>query len=131
MTNETSQSCYYEERFSRLEQDVAKLKARMDVKKENIHEINKELTNDRQQQMELIEKVTEVTVLLKAGQEQRQANTKRFDDLEDKVDQLQSELVDTKKQLTDLIASQRSFRNTIIVGVPIIVGIISLIFHFI
>ena len=131
MSNDTPQTCYYEERLSRIEQDVAELKARMDVKKEDIHEINKELANDRQQQLQLIEKVTEVTVLLKASQEQRKANNKKFEDIEDKVDQLQSELVDTKKQLTDLIASQRSFRNTIIVGVPIIVGVIGLLFHFI
>ena len=126
-----SQSCYYEERFSRLEQDVAELKARMEVKKEDIHDINKELLNERQQQMELIEKVTEVTVLLKASQEQRKANDKKFDDIEDKIDQLQTEITETKEQLTDLVASQRSFRNVVIVGVPIIIGIIGLIFHFI
>lgn len=125
------QSCYYEERFSRLEQDVAELKARMDVKKEDIHDINKELVNERQQQMELIEKVTEVTVLLRASQEQRKENNKRFDDIEDKVDKLQSELTETKEEITDLIASQRSFRNTVIVGVPIIVAIVGLVFHFI
>ena len=125
------QSCYYEERFSRLEQDVAELKARMDVKKEDIHDINKELVSERQQQMELIEKVTEVTVLLKASQEQRRTNNKRFDDIEDKVDALQTELTETKEQITDLIASQRSFRNTVIVGVPIIIGVVGLIFHFI
>ena len=125
------QSCYYEERFSRLEQDVAELKARMEVKKEDIHDINKELLNERQQQMELIEKVTEVTVLLKASQEQRKANDKKFDDIEDKIDQLQTEITETKEQLTDLVASQRSFRNVVIVGVPIIIGIIGLIFHFI
>ena len=125
------QTCYYEERFSRLEQDVAELKARMEVKKEDIHDINKTLTNDHQQQMELIEKVTEVTVLLRASQEQRKANNKRFDDIEDKVDTLQHELTETKDTITDLIASQRSFRNTVIIGVPIIVAIIGLIFHFI
>ena len=125
------QTCYYEERFSRLEQDVAELKARMDVKKEDIHDINKELVSERQQQMELIEKVTEVTVLLRASQEQRKANNKRFDDIEDKVDKLQSELTETKEEITDLIASQRSFRNTVIIGVPIIVGIVGLLFHFI
>ena len=125
------QSCYYEERFSRLEQDVAELKARMDVKKEDIHDINKELVSERQQQMELIEKVTEVTVLLKASQEQRKTNNKRFDDIEDKVDALQTELTETKEQITDLIASQRSFRNTVVVGVPIIIAIVGLIFHFI
>ena len=125
------QSCYYEERFSRLEQDVAELKARMEVKKEDIHDINKELLNERQQQMELIEKVTEVTVLLRASQEQRKANNKRFDDIEDKVDVLQTEITETKEQLTDLIASQRSFRNVVIVGVPMAIGIIGLIFHFI
>ena len=125
------QSCYYEERFSRLEQDVAELKARMEVKKEDIHDINKELLNERQQQIELIEKVTEVTVLLRASQEQRKANNKRFDDIEDKVDVLQTEITETKEQLTDLVASQRSFRNVVIVGVPIIIGIIGLIFHFI
>ena len=125
------QSCYYEERFSRLEQDVAELKARMDVKKEDIHDINKVIAQDRQQQIELIEKVTEVTVLLKASQEQRKLNNKKFDDIEDKVDQLQTEITETKEQLTDLVASQRSFRNVVIVGVPIIIGIIGLIFHFI
>ena len=128
---EQSQSCYYEERFSRLEQDVAELKARMDVKKEDIHDINKELVSERQQQMELIEKVTEVTVLLRASQEQRKLNNKRFDDIEDKVDVLQKELSETKDTITDLIASQRSFRNTVVIGVPIIVAIIGLLFHFI
>ena len=130
VTAET-QSCYYEERFSRLEQDVAELKARMDVKKEDIHDINKVIAQDRQQQIELIEKVTEVTVLLKASQEQRKLNNKKFDDIEDKVDQLQTEITETKEQLTDLIASQRSFRNVVIVGVPMAIGIIGLIFHFI
>ena len=86
---EEPQTCYYEQRFSRLEQDVAELKARMEVKKEDIHDINKTLTKDHQQQLELIEKVTEVTVLLKASQEQRKANNKRFDDIEAKVDALQ------------------------------------------
>ena len=123
--------CLYEKRFSHLEQDVAELKARMDVKKEDIHSINTELAHDRQQQIELLEKVTEVTVLLRAGQEQRDVNNKKFDDLEKKVDNLQSELTETKEQITDLIASQRSFRNTVIVGVPIIIGIVGLIFHFI
>ena len=130
-TAEQPQSCYYEERFSRLEQDVAELKARMDVKKEDIHDINKELVSERQQQMELIEKVTEVTVLLRASQEQRKLNNKRFDDIEDKVDVLQREITDTKDTITDLIASQRSFRNTVVIGVPIIVAIIGLLFHFI
>jgi len=131
MTAAEPQSCYYEERFSRLEQDVAELKARMDVKKEDIHDINKELVSERQQQMELIEKVTEVTVLLRASQEQRKLNNKRFDDIEDKVDVLQRELTETKDTITDLIASQRSFRNTVVIGVPIIVAIIGLLFHFI
>ena len=116
--------CLYEKRFSRLEQDVAELKARMDVKKEDIHSINNELSQDRQQQMELIEKVTEVTVLLKEGQKQREDNNKKIDMLETKVDNLQD-------QITDLIASQRSFRNTVIVGVPIIVAVVGLIFHLI
>lgn len=123
--------CLYEKRFSHLEQEYAELKARMDNKKEAVHDINKELAEDRRQQVELIEKVTEVTVLLRAGQEQREANNKKFDDLEKKVDNLQSEISETKEQITDLIASQRSFRNTVIVGVPIIIGIVGLIFHFI
>ena len=125
------QTCYYEERFSRLEQDVAELKARMEVKKEDIHDINNTLTKDHQQQLELIEKVTEVTVLLRASQEQRKANNRRFDDIEDKVDKLQTELTETKDTITDLIASQRSFRNTVIIGVPIILTIFGLIIHFI
>ena len=127
--------CLYEKRFSRIEQDVAELKARMDVKKEDIHSINTELAQDRQQQMELIEKVTEVTVLLRAGQEQREENNKKFDDLEKKVDKLQTELTETKEQVTDFIASQRSFKNTMLalfgIGTPIIAVIVTVILHYI
>ena len=127
----TSEHCMYEERFSTLEREVAELKARMDSKKDNIQSINDELVNDRRQQIELIEKVTEVTVLLRAGQQQRKENNKKMDMLEQKVDNLQNELTETKEQITDLIASQRSFRNTVVVGVPIIIGVMGLVFHFI
>ena len=123
MSNEP-QRCYYEERFSRLEQEVAELKARMNSKRENIESINTELSQDRQHQIELIEKVAEVTVLLKEGQRQREANNKRFDTLESKVDKLQDEL-------TDLHSSQRSFRNTIIALIPIISIIVGVILHYI
>ena len=118
------QSCYYEERISRLETEVAQLKARMDNKKEQVHTINTELAHDRQQQIELIEKVTEVTVLLREGQEQRKANNKRFDTLEAKVDKLQDELIDFK-------SSQRSFRNTMLALIPIISIIVGIILHYI
>ena len=124
MTNNQPQRCYYEERFSRIEQEVAELKARMNSKRENIESINTELSQDRQHQIELIEKVAEVTVLLKEGQRQREANNKRFDTLESKVDKLQDEL-------TDLHSSQRSFRNTIIALIPIISIIVGVIIHYI
>ena len=116
--------CIHEERFAHLESDYAELKARMDNKKDDIHSINKELYADRQQQVQLIEKVTEVTVLLKASQEQREANNKKFEDLEEKVDELQKELSSTKTELTDFVASQRSFRNTVAIGAPIIISLI-------
>lgn len=127
--------CLYEERFATLERENAELKARMDNKKEDIHDINKELAVDRQQQIELIEKVTEVTVLLKAGQEQRElsakANAEKFKDLEKKMDDMQEELSatkdalkETREQLTDFVASQRSFRSTVVIGVPIIISLI-------
>jgi len=116
--------CLYEKRFSHLEQEVAELKARMNSKRENIDNIHQELTADRNQQIELIEKVTEVTVLLREGQKQREANNKRFDILEQKVDNLQEELIDFK-------SSQRSFRNTILALIPIISIIVGIILHYI
>ena len=124
--------CLYEERLAHIESDLAELKARMDNKKEDIQTISKELSMDHQQQIELIAKVTEVTVLLKAGQQQREDNIRKMDDLEKKVDNLQNELSDTKTQLTDFVASQRSFRNTVAIGAPIIISIIvGVIFKFI
>lgn len=118
-------NCCYEERFTRLEQEVTELKTQMNNKKETLDTLNKQLFTDRQQQMELIEKVTEVTVLLKEGQKQREDNNKKFEALERKVDKLQEEF-------TDFSASQRSFRNTVIVGVPIMISIIvGIIFHFV
>jgi len=128
LTSQDHPGCLYEERFANLEKENAELKARMDNKKEDIHLINKELATDRQQQIELIEKVTEVTVLLKAGQKSRDENNeaidKKFKDLEDKFDKVSDELAETKQQLTDFVASQRSFRNTIAIGAPIIISII-------
>lgn len=128
--------CLYEERFANLERENAELKARMDNKKEDIHDINKELATDRQQQIELIEKVTEVTVLLKASQKSRDENNdaidKKFQDLEDKFDKVSDELAETKEQLTDFVASQRSFRNTVAIGAPIIISlIVGIIFKFV
>lgn len=122
--NHTPQTCFYEKRFSHLEQEVAELKARMNSKRENIDNINAELSQDRQHQIELIEKVAEVTVLLKEGQRQREANNKRFDTLEQKVDKLQDELIDFK-------SSQRSFRNTMLALIPIISIIVGIILHYI
>ena len=123
-----SNHCIHEERFAALERENAELKARMDSKKEDIHSINKELAADRQRQIELIEKVTEVTVLLKAGQKQREESNestdKQFKELKDTVESLQKELADTKEQLTDFVASQRSFRSTVVIGVPIIISLI-------
>lgn len=128
--------CLYEERFAHVESDLSELKARMDNKKEDIHSINKELATDRQQQMQLIEKVTEVTVLLREGQKQRDTNNEaidqKFKDLEDKFDKVSDELAETKEQLTDFVASQRSFRNTVAIGAPIIISVIvGILFKFV
>lgn len=122
MTNE--QRCYYEERISHIESEVAELKARLNSKRENIDNIHNELNQDRQHQIELIEKVAEVTVLLKEGQKQRERNNKRFDILEDKVDKLQDELIDFK-------SSQRSFRNTMLALIPVISIIVGILLHYI
>ena len=129
-------NCIHEERFAQLAAEQAQLKARMDNKKEDIHLINKELATDRQQQMELIERVTEVTVLLKASQKSRTENNeaidKKFKDLEDKFDKVSEELAETKEQLTDFVASQRSFRNTVAIGAPIVISIVvGVVFKFI
>lgn len=132
MVDANHSNCCHEERFANIEKDLAELRARMDSKKEDIHSINKELASDRQQQIELIEKVTEVTVLLRAGQEQRKDSNQKMEDLEKKVDNLQTELSETKNQLTDFIASQRSFRNTMVIGIPIVISlIVGVVFHFI
>lgn len=132
MNNNTTHHCIHEERLTNIEVDIAELKTRMDNKKDDIHSINKELVHDRQQQIELIEKVTEVTVLLKAGQEQREANNRKFEDLEKKVDKLQEDLTNTRNDMTDFVASQRSFRNTVAIGAPIVISIIvGVLFKFI
>ena len=132
LNNNNTHQCIHEERLANIEVDIAELKTRMDNKKDDIHSINKELVHDRQQQIELIEKVTEVTVLLKAGQEQREANNRKFEDLEKKVDKVQEDLTNTRNDMTDFVASQRSFRNTVAIGAPIVISIIvGVLFKFI
>lgn len=136
MTMPAKHTCLYEERFAHLESEQAQLKARLENKKEDLHTINKQMATDRQQQIELIERVTEVTVLLRASQKSREENNdaidKKFKDLEDKFDKVSEELSDTKEQLTDFVASQRSFRNTVAIGAPIIISIVvGVLFKFI
>ena len=116
-------TCIYEKRFSELESSIAELKARMDNKKEDIYSINKELLRDHQQQEELIEKVTRVTVLLEEGQKQRASNNKQLNEAERKIDKLQTDM-------TALSASLNSFKNTVIVLIPIISVIVTIVLHF-
>lgn len=122
--------CLYEERFAKLESDVAELNARLDSKKEDIHSINNELVRDRQLQSELIEKVTTVTVLLKESQKQRAANNTKLGELESKIDKLQDELTNNKEDVIELTSSLNSFRNTVIALVPIVSIIVGIILHF-
>ena len=126
----TEHNCCYQERFSKLEADVAELTARLDSKKEDIYSINKELLRDRQQQMELIEKVTEVTVLLKEGKEQRASNNKKLDELEKKIDNLQTEITDNKQDMVALSSSLSSFRNTMLGLVPVVSILVTVVLHF-
>ena len=125
MSNKTIHSdCVYEKRLSDIEADIAELRARMDSKKDNIYNLNKELLRDHQQQEELIEKVTRVTVLLEEGQKQRDINNKKLEDAERKIDHLQTDM-------TALSSSLNSFRNTIIVLIPIISIIVTVVLHFV
>ena len=113
----------YDERLRVMEKDIAQLKARMDSKKEDIYSINKELLRDHQQQEELIEKVTRVTVLLEEGQKQRASNNKQLNEAERKIDKLQTDM-------TALSASLNSFKNTIIVMIPVVSIIVTVLLHF-
>ena len=116
--------CSYEKRFANIESDIAELRARMDSKEDDIFNLNKELLRDHQQQEELIEKVTRVTVLLEESQKQRDNSNKKLEDAERKIDHLQTDV-------TALSSSLNSFRNTIIVLVPIISIIVTIVLHFI
>lgn len=123
-------TCLHEERFASIEADLAELKAKMESKHETIHALNSEISRDRQQQAELLEKVTTVTVLLKEGQGQRVANNEKLTALEDKIDNLQAELADNKADVIELTSSLNSFRNTVLALIPIVSIIVGVILHF-
>jgi len=116
--------CIHEQRFADLESDVAELKAKSDSKQSDIININKELIRDRQQQTELLEKVTKVTVLLEESQKTRDDNNKKIEELEKKVDTLQD-------NVTQLNSSLGSFKNTMLALIPIISIIVGIVLHFI
>jgi len=116
--------CIHEQRFADLESDVAELKAKSDSKQSSIININKELIRDRQQQTELLEKVTKVTVLLEESQKTRDDNNKKIEELEKKVDTLQD-------NVTQLNSSLGSFKNTMLALIPIISIIVGIVLHFI
>lgn len=124
-------TCLHEERFASIEADLAELKAKMESKHETIHTLNSEISRDRQQQAELLEKVTTVTVLLKEGQGQRVANNEKLTALENKIDHLQEELSANKADVIELTSSLNSFRNTVLALIPIVSIIVGVILHFI
>ena len=146
-------NCCQIDKLIALETEVAELNARLDGKRNDITSINEELLRDRQQQTELLEKVTRVTVLLEEGQKQRTANNVKLEELEKKIDKLQEELVsnrndvaestgkkisklqddlvENKSQVTELTSSLNSFRNTMLALIPIISIIVGILLHFI
>ena len=117
-------NCTYEERFAKIEKEVAELKVKANTKKHEIININEELLRDRQQQAELLKEVTKVTVLLEESQKTRDDNNKKIEDLEKKVDTLQD-------NVTQLNSSLGSFRNTMLALIPIISIIVGIVLHFI
>lgn len=123
----SSHECIHEKRFAEIESELAEMNVRLDSKRDDLHQIQMERDEQRKLQMELIQKVTTVTVLLQESQKQKDESGKKFEDLEDKVDTLQN-------QLTDFIASQRSFRNTILtifgIGTPLISLLVVIITNF-
>lgn len=124
-------TCIHEERFANLEADIAQLQARVDGKRDDIHVINKELLRDRQQQSELIESVTRITVILEQQQKSREANNKQLKELEKKIDKLQEELTDNKEDVIELTSSLNSFRNTMLALIPVITIAVTIVLHFI
>lgn len=130
MPNNTH-NCCHEERFSHIESEIAEINARLDSKKEDIQQIQVERDRQQRQQTELIEKVTRVTVLLEEGQKQRENNNQKMNDLEDKIDEMKTELANYKNDMTDFVSSQRSFRNTMLALIPIISILVGVALHFI
>ena len=132
MTNNSKNHvCCHEERLAHIESDIAEINARLDSKKEDIHQIQSERVSQQKLQTELIEKVTKVTVLLEESQKQRESNNEKMNDLEDKIDELQKEVSKYRNDMTDFISSQRSFRNTMLALIPIISILVGVALHFI
>ena len=131
MNNNSNHSCCHEERFASIESELAEINVRLDTKKEDIQQIQSERDSQQRLQTELIEKVTRVTVLLEEGQKQRENNNKKMNDLEDKIDEMKTELANYKNDMTDFVSSQRSFRNTMMALIPVISIIVGVILHFI
>lgn len=124
-------NCIHEERFAHLESELAEVHVRLESKKEDIQQIQNERDRQQKLQLELIEKVTTVTVLLEEGQRQRTANNNKLDDLEKKIDKLQEEIAEYKNDVTEIKSSLSSFRNTVLALIPIISIIVGVILHFI
>ena len=116
-------NCIYEERLIRIEKDIAELQVKMDTRKDSIYTLNKELLHERNNQQELLEKVTKVTVLLEESQKQRQDNNDKIKALEDKIDNLQEEVTQQSSSLS-------SFRNTMLAMIPVISIIVGVALHF-
>lgn len=131
MTNNNNHTCCHEERLAHIESEIAEINVRLDSKKEDIQQIHVERERQQKLQTTLIEKVTRVTVLLEEGQKQREANNKKMEDLEDKIDEMKTELANYKNDMTDFVSSQRSFRNTMLALIPIISILVGVALHFI
>ena len=126
--------CIQQEKITSLEKEIihlkaenAELSARVDGKKDDIYSINKELIRDRETQIKLLTEVTELKILLKKSQEDREAN-------DNEIEGLKNEITVLKLGFTDFKSSVNSFRNTMLtifsVGTPIVTLVVTIILKF-
>jgi len=126
--------CIQQEKITSLEKEIidlkaenAELSARVDGKKDDIYSINKELIRDRETQIKLLTEVTELKILLKKSQEEREAN-------DNEIEGLKNEITALKLGFTDFKSSVNSFRNTMLtifsVGTPIVTLVVTVILKF-
>lgn len=98
----------YEDKYCRQEARISTLEARLDNKKESIHEVHDDYYHLRDKLEIISTNVVELTTLMREAQKREDENDRKIDDMQVEIARLSSS-IDTMKWLIPVVCTILTF----------------------